>query len=260
MNPNRCVFPKAALNLLALWVASLSTIASAAESSQSVEKPATKGYNVLFIAVDDMNDWVGCLGGNSQAITPNMDRFAKQKAMVMNKAYCASTGAYGNNQNFKNAPIAKDVITLPEYFDKNGCFTISSGKIFDKHTTPTGVDKVKRASHELAKRGGNNQGMLWGNHGWHLREKLKYGKFDLWEKSDRGPLIVRVPGMTPPDVKCQGIVNLLDIYPTLLEHKNLAANSEFKEIIVRFKTHLPTHDEPDSPRNLTADGNPKSVA
>jgi len=33
-----------------------------------------------------MNDWVGCFGGNPQAITPNMDRFAKQQAMVMNKA------------------------------------------------------------------------------------------------------------------------------------------------------------------------------
>jgi hypothetical protein len=34
-----------------------------------------------------------------------------------------------------------------------------------------------------------------------------------------------------------------------LEHKNLAANPEFNEIIARFKKHLPAHDEPDSPRN-----------
>ena len=27
--------------------------------------------NVLFIAIDDQNDWIGCLGGNAQAKTPN---------------------------------------------------------------------------------------------------------------------------------------------------------------------------------------------
>ena len=34
--------------------------------------------NVLFIAVDDLNDWIGCLGGHPQALTPNMDRLAKR--------------------------------------------------------------------------------------------------------------------------------------------------------------------------------------
>ena len=32
--------------------------------------------NILFIAVDDLNDWVGCLGGHPQAKTPNIDAFA----------------------------------------------------------------------------------------------------------------------------------------------------------------------------------------
>ena len=32
--------------------------------------------NVLFISVDDLNDWVGCLGGHPQTKTPNLDRFA----------------------------------------------------------------------------------------------------------------------------------------------------------------------------------------
>ena len=33
-------------------------------------------HNVLFIAVDDLNHWVGHLGRNRQAITPNLDRLA----------------------------------------------------------------------------------------------------------------------------------------------------------------------------------------
>jgi choline-sulfatase len=32
--------------------------------------------NVLFIAIDDLNDWVKCLGGHSQVKTPNIDRLA----------------------------------------------------------------------------------------------------------------------------------------------------------------------------------------
>jgi arylsulfatase A-like enzyme len=121
---------------------------------QAADRP-----NVLFIAVDDLNDWVGCLGGNPQAITPNLDRLAKEHAMVMNKAYApstvccpsrsslltgkrpSSTGVYGNNQNLKNAPKAKDVVTLPEYFGKHGYHTLSAGKIFHKHTTASGSDE-----------------------------------------------------------------------------------------------------------------------
>ena len=57
----------------------------------TAEQANSKPYNVLFIAIDDLNDWVGCLGGNPQAITPNFDRYARDHAMVMNKAYCPST-------------------------------------------------------------------------------------------------------------------------------------------------------------------------
>lgn len=460
--------------------------------AQMYGQTPAKPYNVLFIAVDDLNDWIGCFGGNPQAITPNLDRLAKEQAMVMNKAYCASTvccpsrsailtgkrpsttGIYGNNQDLKKAPKAKDVVTLPEYFGKNGYHTLSTGKIFHKHATAEGMDEGQWAFHEFAPGGGGHKGMLWeespdavlgtnddpevswgackapveetkdylacqwaadqlerdfegkpfflalgiskphlpwivpqqffdlypldqikpveifrddlddivdekenrlfkssigpfeaidkanlhkqaqraylanisyvdhclgvlfdalqksqhadntilmlwGDHGWHLGEKTKYGKTDLWEESNRVPFIVRVPGMTPADFRCDGVVNLLDLYPTLvelcglplnaenegrsfvpllkdpkmewnhptlttyqfsnhsftdgryrytwyggkangaeelydhstdpLEHKNLAANPESKEIMARFKALLPAHNEPDSPTN-----------
>lgn len=35
---------------------------------------AAQSPNVLFIAIDDLNDWVGCLGGHPQAVTPHIDR------------------------------------------------------------------------------------------------------------------------------------------------------------------------------------------
>ena len=58
----------------------------------AAEKP-----NVLMIVVDDMNDWVGCLGGHPQIQTPNIDRLAQRGLLFSNahsKAqpfYCVAT-------------------------------------------------------------------------------------------------------------------------------------------------------------------------
>ena len=41
-------------------------------TAQVSERP-----NVLFIAMDDLNDWIGCLGGHPQTITPNLDRILR---------------------------------------------------------------------------------------------------------------------------------------------------------------------------------------
>mgnify|MGYP006112141485 CR=1 FL=1 len=36
-------------------------------------KQPTKNMNVIFIELDDLNDWVGAFGGHEQALTPNME-------------------------------------------------------------------------------------------------------------------------------------------------------------------------------------------
>ena len=43
--------------------------------------------NILFITVDDLNDWVGCLGGNPDAQTPSLDRLARQ-SVLFSYAHC----------------------------------------------------------------------------------------------------------------------------------------------------------------------------
>ena len=43
--------------------------------------------NVLFIAIDDQNDWIGCLKGHPQAATPNIDRLAARGTLFTN-AHC----------------------------------------------------------------------------------------------------------------------------------------------------------------------------
>jgi arylsulfatase A-like enzyme len=68
--------------------------------------------------------------------------------------------------------------------------------------------------------------VLWGDHGWHLGEKLRYKKFTLWEESCRMPLIIKVPGLTSPGQRCRAVVNLLDLYPTITELCGVKANKE----------------------------------
>ena len=44
--------------------------------------------NVLFIAIDDLNDWQGALKGHPQVKTPNMDRLFRQGVLFTN-AHCS---------------------------------------------------------------------------------------------------------------------------------------------------------------------------
>ncbi|WP_139958663.1 sulfatase [Flavicella sediminum] len=132
--------------------------------AQTKKKP-----NVLFIAIDDINDWVSPLDGNKQAITPNMDKFAKQGAMVFKNAVTAApicgpsrsamlsgflpstSGVYGNAQNMIYSDVVKKNATLPEYFSKNGYHTLANGKIFHKHAAAGGVDFGHWAFDEFAR-------------------------------------------------------------------------------------------------------------
>jgi len=362
--------------------------------------------NVLMIAVDDLNDWVGIFGGNQYVKTPNIDKLNANGGMAMFKAHSPATvcgpsrsailtgvtphktGVYGNTNNLKNAPKAKDLETMPEYFSRNGYHTISMGKIFHKHPIPgtkkkdegqwafnewhpdfksaptiskkrpvnqlpnlpgekpsyhyrafdwgptVGNDETKMKDYKTAKwaadqlntrnfdgkpffmaigfskphltwyvpqkyfdmypldeiklpetmandledildRKGkvayqpgnswlraekygrhkeavqaymatitfvddclgvlldglskskfadNTIVVLWGDHGWHLGEKQKYGKTYLWQEASRVPLMVKVPGITPNNKKSNGVVNLIDLYPTLIDLCGLPAN------------------------------------
>lgn len=103
--------------------------------------------NVLFIAIDDLNDWVGCLGGHPDTKTPNIDRLAK-RGMVFVNAACAApacvpsrsalmtgvqpadSGLYSNpNREFRAFPDLKDLVTLPQYFARHGYHTMGVGKV-----------------------------------------------------------------------------------------------------------------------------------
>lgn len=117
-----------------------------------------KRPNVLFISVDDLNNWLGCLNGYSNTKTPNIDNLASQGVLFTN-AHCQSplcgpsrasimsglrpstTGIYGMIQDNKirsENPATKNITFLPEYFKDNGYYTMGIGKLFHSHA-PDGV-------------------------------------------------------------------------------------------------------------------------
>jgi len=340
--------------------------------------------NVLFIAVDDLNDWIGCLGGHPDTLSPNIDALAA-RGVLFERAYCAApacnpsraalltgiapytSGVYLNPQPWR--PAMPKAVTLPRHFMDHGYAVFGCGKIFhgsypdpeawheyrkrggdprpaklpangiprtahfdwgpvnapdaemDDHKTvdwaieklgrkhdkplflacglfrphlpwyaprkyfdqhpadkvtlpkvkdddlddvpplgvamarPTGDHKrvtesknwhravqgylasIAFADHEIGRLlkaldesdyADNTIIILWGDHGWHLGEKLHWRKFSLWEEADRAPLMMVVPGVTKPGGRCPRTVSFMDIYPTLADLCSLPAGDHLR--------------------------------
>ena len=75
--------------------------------------------------------------------------------------------------------------------------------------------------------------VLWTDHGWHLGEKQHWRKFALWERATRTPMIFVVPGVTQENQRCSRPVNLLDIYPTLVELCGLQKRPELEGVSLK---------------------------
>lgn len=103
--------------------------------------------NVLLIAVDDLNDWVGCLGGHPQAKTPNIDALAKRgvlftnahcqspvcnpsRASMMTSMYPETTGVYFLNPPIARSPVASKATVIPRRFVDEGYEVAAAGKLF----------------------------------------------------------------------------------------------------------------------------------
>ncbi len=59
--------------------------------------------------------------------------------------------------------------------------------------------------------------VLTSDHGYLLGERFMWGKVMLFETCNRVPLVVRVPGQTTPGSISEGLVELVDLFPTLVE-------------------------------------------
>jgi arylsulfatase A-like enzyme len=126
----------------------------AVASSLAAALPAKP--NVLFIAVDDLRDWVGYFGHNPQSKTPNYDRLARM-GTSFTRAYCASpscnpsraalmsgmrpstTAVYENNIDFRPLLGADKMLTTA--FRNAGYFVHGAGKIYhESYRRPTEWD------------------------------------------------------------------------------------------------------------------------
>ena len=103
--------------------------------------------NVLFIAIDDQNDWIGHLGGHPLAKTPHLDALAARGTTFTN-AHCqaplcnpsrtslllglrpTTTGIYGLAPWFRTIPEWADRVSLPQHFAQHGYLTAGTGKIY----------------------------------------------------------------------------------------------------------------------------------
>lgn len=103
--------------------------------------------NVLFIAADDLNDWIGCLGGHPQVKTPNLDALAARGTLFTNAHTQAplcnpsrtslllglrpsSTGICGLAPGARSIEALRTRTSLPQAFGKAGYRTSTCGKIW----------------------------------------------------------------------------------------------------------------------------------
>ncbi len=127
----------------------------ACAQEQAPDKP-----NVLFISIDDLNDWIEPLGGLDIAITPNFARLAN-RSMTFTNAHCASpacapsrlaimTGVHparsdvmknkgGDGPFWRQIPVLKNIATMEQFFDRQGYKTMAGGKIYHTLAPPRTV-------------------------------------------------------------------------------------------------------------------------
>ncbi|MDF1845246.1 MAG: sulfatase, partial [Rubripirellula sp.] len=110
---------------------------------------------VLLIAIDDLNNWVGCLDGHPQARSPNIDRLAERGTLFTN-AHCqapicnpsrtsimygirpSTSGVYMNAPKPWTVKAMQKRVTLPRHFAANGYKTYTAGKIYHGSGLPPG--------------------------------------------------------------------------------------------------------------------------
>jgi arylsulfatase A-like enzyme len=204
--------------------------------------------NVLFIAIDDQNDWIGPLGGHPLVKTPHLDRLAQRGTLFLN-AHCQSplcnpsrtsvmlgvrpttTGIYGLAPWFRRLEKWRGRVTLPQHFMADGYRTLSAGKIYhgaygrSRNSSkefdiwgPAGGIGVK-PPHKLIPPTpmGNHPLMDWGLFPHHDEDKGDY-QIATWaveqiKSTPQDRPFFLAAGFALPHVPCYATQEWFDLYP-----------------------------------------------
>ncbi len=133
-------------------------------------KTVGEKQNILFIAVDDLNDWAGFLSGHSgtKIHTPNIDRLAASsmiftnahtpapacapaRAAILTGVHHTRSGAenvyWGDGPKWREIEGLEDVTTLEQFFKQQGYLTLGAGKIYHSQAPPwTPTSQVEPAN------------------------------------------------------------------------------------------------------------------
>ncbi|MGI9241660.1 MAG: sulfatase [Verrucomicrobiales bacterium] len=177
--------------------------------------------DIVFIIVDDLNDWLGCLGGHPDAESPNIDALAAG-GMLFSQAYCNSpqcrpsrtslnhgiypfkTGTYFNAKGKGEKKITSP--TMQEFFSANGYRVASGGKVFHGGPGNVGDSLLKRPRDPRPPKGKDTFGaMKPPNDGYPLEAtdeemgdyKVAQWASKEWERASEKPLFMSVGFFRP---------------------------------------------------------------
>jgi arylsulfatase A-like enzyme len=132
----------------------LTLVLAANPALRAAEKP-----NILFIAIDDQNDWIGHMRGHPLVKTPHIDALAARGTTFLN-AHCqsplcnasraslmfglrpTSTGIYGLAPAPRDHADVRDRVSLAQHFAANGYRTHATGKIYHMGTKAGGKERL----------------------------------------------------------------------------------------------------------------------
>ena len=202
--------------------------------------------NVLMVAIDDQNDWVGYLGGHPFSNTPNIDRLAKSGTAFTN-AHCqsplcnpsrtslmmglrpSSTGIYGLAPWIRTLPHYYKHLSLPQYLKKYGGYkTLMGGKIYHGHNGrgnnedefdvvgPSSGVGVRPRKKLISTPFGNHPLVDWGEFPHQDEDKQDF-KVASWavneiQKDRKDPFFISC-GFFLPHVPCYATQKWMDLFP-----------------------------------------------
>lgn len=120
----------------------------------------------------------------------------------------------GELRNYRNVPKQG---ALPEELQRTLIHGYYAAASYTDAQIGRVIDELDRL--DLA---GNTVIVLWGDHGWHLGDHGQWCKHSNYEQAAHIPLIIAAPQQAGKGQRVQGVVESVDVYPTLAQLAGLS--------------------------------------